>query len=66
MYIKNVLYNFSWQASILSKYIDFEGHADEKYLVDSRFYLPDFASMYNINIIWYDVNQVMTYACIFN
>ena len=49
---------------IWSKYIDFEGHIDKEYCVDSSLYLSIFASIYNTNIIWYDINQVMTYVSI--
>ena len=49
---------------VWSKQIDFQGHTDEDCWVDLSLHLLALASMYNINIIWYDVNEVMTYACI--
>ena len=47
-----------------NRYVDFEGHASQEYWVDSSLYLPILANMYDTHMIWYDVNQDMTYSCI--
>lgn len=48
---------------IWSKYIGFQGQADEECWVDSSLYLSVFVSIYKTHIIWYDVNEVMAYTC---
>ena len=46
------------------KGVDFIKHAKEYNWVDSSLHLPVFSRMFNVNILWYDLEEEMAYDAI--